>query len=69
MGGKPDNWDRLPNNRPNDAGLFAGIRYRKTKMDIIAPYLDQIGMLVGHRWLRENKGRNLSLKDSFDLLS
>ena len=67
LGEKPQGWDRLPNYRPLNTNPFTAIRYRKTKQDIIEPYLNEIAMHIGHRWLKENKGRNQSLKDTFDL--
>jgi len=65
LGDKPYNWDRLPKCAPLRRNLFTAIIYRKTKQDIIEPYLNQIAMIVGQRWLKENQGRNLSLKEAY----
>ena len=67
LGDKPAGWDRLPNYRPLKGSIFHTLRYRKTKMDIAEPYLDQIALLVGRRWLKEHEGSNLSLKETYTL--
>ncbi len=57
LGDKPFLWDRLPKYPPLRKSLLTAILYHKTKLDIAAPYLDQIAMIMGHRLLKkENEG-------------
>ena len=65
LGTQPQDWDRLPDCPPIHGNIFTAVRYRKTKLDIIAPLQDDIAMIIGRRWLKENSNRALSIKDEF----
>ena len=65
LGEKPASWDRLPNCPPIQRGAFGSIRFRRTKLDIIEPIQNNIAMIIGRRWLKENHDRILSIKEEF----